>query len=362
MTELAFHPVFDRRPDDSYIEQWREHIKETGTPETFDYVSMVRPFDMEGATLMSGYIDVPLHKREDEAMVPCPLCRPSSPKFKIGRMAWFPSDKTVLFVGNDCAKRHMGSEFVVADKRFKKETAAKALAGAWSEIQTRAAELISFGITMLPVAFSLEKAKKQFRADAPEFSNFMRNEFFVKGGRIESVEDTGMRDNRGKRISQTRQIGTLVGSDFLLSFNSHQVIRSAISTLEEVKASDFPEWSLDDPDTTRLDEALAKGNRAVKAVHSLRDARTHLHEARLFIHENNVALFQRWADMKESPFANLNFRWKGSWLFLNVSAYFGSENLGFQVGTDVFAALPNLNTTKFDLPGYQFVSRIKGQI
>lgn len=60
MSELSHYAVFERRPDDVYIDQWREHIKQTGSPETFDYVSMVRPFDVDGAVLLSGDIDVPL--------------------------------------------------------------------------------------------------------------------------------------------------------------------------------------------------------------------------------------------------------------------------------------------------------------
>lgn len=362
MTELAHYAVFDRRPDDEYIDQWRAHIKETGAPETFDYVSMVRPFDMEGAILLSGHIDVPFERREDEAMVPCPLCRPSSPKFRIGRMAWFPPDKTVLFIGNDCARRHMGREFVVADKRFKKEATAKLLVEAWSEIQARADELIEFGNAMLPVSAAVERAKRQFRAEAPEFLNFMHTEFFAKGGRIEKVEYTGFRDARGEKVYETRQIGTLVGSDFLLSFNSQQTIKAALSTLEAASIAALPEWSHEDPDTSRLDEVLAVGNKAVRAVHALKDARSYLYEARQFLHENNIDLFQRWADMEESPFVMLNFRWKGTWLFLNVSAYFGSEKLGFQVAPEFFLPLPNLDAIKFDLPGYPFVSRIKGRV
>ncbi|MDH0114059.1 hypothetical protein N7379_06175 [Rhizobium pusense] len=361
MNDLAHYAVFDRRPDDTYIEQWREHIKATGSPEAFDYVSMTRPYDMEGATLLSGDIDVPLDKREDEAMVPCPLCRPNSPKFKIGRMAWFPPDKTVLFIGNACAKRHMGREYHVADKRFKKEAAAKVLLEAWAEIQRRRSELIDFGNKMLPVAAVLEKAKKQFRAEAPEFLNFMHGEFVAKGGRIAKVEYTGYRNERGKKVYETRQIGTLVGSDFLLSYNSLQSIRSAIATLETAGKA-LPAWSPDDPDTSRLEDALAVGNKAVRAVHALRDARANLHDARQFIHENNIDLFQRWADMEESPFAMLNIRWKGSWLFLNVAAFFGAEKMGFQVAQELFSPLPSLETSKFDLPGFPFVSRIKGRI
>ncbi|MRG66113.1 hypothetical protein GH789_12585 [Rhizobium pusense] len=361
MSDLAHYAVFERRPDDHYIERWREHIKQTGSPETFDNVSMVRPFDMEGAILMSGDIDVPLDKREDEAMVPCPLCRPSSPKFRIGRMAWFPSDKTVLFIGNACAKRHMGHEYVVADKRFKKEAAAKALANVWAEVQARAGDLIAFGNDMLLTAAALEKAKKQFRAEAPNFLNFMHGEFFAKGGRIQTTVNTGLRDQRGQAVYETRQIGTLVGGDFLLSFNSYLSIKNAVASLEGAWKA-LPAWSPEDANTDRLDRVLEVGNKVVRAVHALKDAREYLHDARQFIHDNNIELFQRWADLDDSPFEMLNIRRKGTWLFLNVSAFFANEKAAFQVAPEISNPLPSMDVGKFDLPNYPFVSRIKGRL
>lgn len=357
MSNLSHYAVFERRPDDTYIQQWREHIKQTGSPETFDYVTMIGPRDVDGTVLLSGEIEVPLDKREDEAMVPCPLCRPNSPKFKTGRMAWFPTERTVLFIGNKCARRHMGLEYEVADKRFKKEAGARLLADTLEAIQERAPELLIFAEKMLPVAAALEKTKKQFQADAPNFLSFMKSEFAFREGKIQTTINTGLKNQHGRIVYETRQIGTLVGGEFLLAYNAHQSIKSAISTLEAVQQP-LPTWSVDDMSTHRIDEVLKIGNKAAKAVHALKDARDYLQGARQFVHENNLDLFTRWATLDESPFESLNIRRTGSWLFLDVSAFFASEKAGFQIPAELFHPLPNLSAAKFDLPQFPFVSRL----
>lgn len=357
MIDLAHYAVFERRPDDTYIQQWKEHIKQTGSPETFDYVTMVGPSNVDRAVILSGDIEVPLDKREDEGMVPCPLCRPRSPKFKTGRMVWFPIDRTVLFIGNKCARRHMGSEYEIADKRFKKEAGARLLSDTLAAIQERAPELIVFARKMLPIAAALEKTKKEFHADAPKFLSFMKSEFAFQEGKIQTTVNTGLKNQHGRLVYETRQIGTLVGGEFLVEYNAHQSIKSAISTLEAVQQP-LPAWSVDDVSTHRIDEVLRIGNKAAKAVHALKDARDYLQGARQFVHENNLNLFNRWAALDGSPFESLNIRKTGSWLFLDVSAFFASEKAGFQIPAELFNALPNLGAAKFDLPQFPFISRL----
>lgn len=362
VSSLAHYPVFERRPDDTYLQQWREHIKQTGSPETFDYVTMTGPRDVDGAVLMSGEIEVPIDKREDEAMVPCPLCRPNSPKFKTGRMAWFPTEKTVLFIGNKCAKRHMGDEYEVADRRFKKEVAAKAMELVWAEVQARSSELIEFGSKMLPVSAALEKAKKSFGEQAPQFDDFLDRELFHNRGVIEKTINTGFKDQRDRFVYETVRLGTLVGRQFLSRFNSQRALKNAISVLEATNQP-LPKWSHDDPNQNRLDDTLAAGRKAVKAIHILRDIRDYLASARAFVEPNNLALLQLWADdVDESPFDALSVRRKGGWLFFSVSAYFGSESAAVQINPDLFNPLPSLETIKFDLPSYPFVSRISETI
>nr|CAD6417837.1 hypothetical protein REQ54_01757 [Rhizobium sp. Q54] len=351
--EARHFPLFETRPDEAYVERWKDHISETGYPETFDNVSTVRPFDMAGVVVLSGELKVPIIRREDQALVPCPLCSPNSPKFGVGRQVYFPAEKTVLFIGHDCAKRHIGEDYVAADREYRREAKAKRILDIWGELQRKAPDLRETAAKLLPVAAALEQARNEFGKQAGEFLHNMLSEHRFGSSGITETVDTGLRDRKGKKVYETIQIGTLVGHEFCEKFSPATKLRAIIKSLEDLDHP-LPDWRPGDEEGgERLDEILRRGRTAISAVNRMKTIRDHVSDARRFLHVNNLKLFERWGELDSSPFDRLDFRRKGSWIFLDSVSFYGHHKASFKVSDDLFGPIPDVTSNLFQIRGFE---------
>ncbi|MGR8923847.1 hypothetical protein ACU8MB_08870 [Rhizobium leguminosarum] len=350
MTEARHFPVFDVRPDDAYIVGWHDHINSTGYPEEYDRVSTSRPYNMEGVVILSGEIEVSTVRRLDQSFVPCPLCSPNSPKFKIGRMAYFPQERTVLFIGHKCAKRHMGEEYVAADRRYRDEAKLRSVLATWADIQKVAPQLRALAEALMPLAVAVETAKAGFAKEADGFLGLMRSEFLAYGGRVTQTVDTGLRDQRGRKVYDTQQLGTLVGQEFLDTLQPATQLRRALRHLAKADVP-LPEWNASEDDEARLEEILRRGKELIHAVKQVKVIRDYVANARLFLHDNNLDLFETWGALDNSPFARLEFRRKGTWIFLDATSFQGADKASFRLSEDLFKPLPDINTGLFAIKG-----------
>jgi hypothetical protein len=87
---------------------------------------------------------------------------------------------------------------------------------------------------------------------------------------------------------------------------------------------------------------------AVKQVKAIRD---YVANARLFLHDNNLDLFETWGALDNSPFARLEFRRKGTWLFLDATSFQGADKASFRLSEDLFKPLPAITTGLFAIKG-----------
>lgn len=350
--EVRHFPVFDVRPDETFVENWKDHTSETGRPEAFENVSTVRPFDMAGVVVLSGELKVPIIRREDQALVPCPLCSPNSPKFGVGRMVWFPSEKTVLFIGHDCAKRHIGEDYVAADRQYRREAKAKRVLDIWGELQASAPLLRDTAKKLMPVALAVEQARNEFGKDAEEFLNHMLYEYRMHSGAVSTTVDTGLKDRKGKKVYETLQFGTIVGHEFCEKFSPATKLRAIFKSLEDIDHP-LPDWRPGEEDGgERLDEILRRGRAAISAVNRMKLIRDYVSDARRFLHENNLALFEKWGELDSSPFDRLDFRRKGSWVFLDSVSFYGRHKASFRVSDDLFGPIPDVASSLFRIRGF----------
>lgn len=341
MEERHF-PVWDQQPSEEFVSGWHEHLNSTGYPELFDRVSTARPFNLADVRLLSGELRVPVLRREDQTLVPCPLCQPNSPKFKVGRMAWFPHEKTVLFIGHECAKKHIGEDYVKADDLYRKQARCRRYQASWEEFQFRREDLCTLVARMMPVAKSLELSRwHQLEKDAPGFAPFLHNELSLMSGSISVMVDTGLKDNRKKRIFETLHVGAVRGYEVLGS--SRRPVRDlekAKQVLDDI-AKPLPAWNASDDDTAGMEEILSRGLRAMSMLKSLRETLAFLLSARGFWNAENLAVLERWGRMDESPFASLEFRREGNRVFLRSESYQGKHYSNITVPESLYTYLPD---------------------
>ncbi|WP_085043805.1 hypothetical protein [Ensifer aridi] len=338
MTEERYFPVWDRVPDDEFVAAWREHTMATGYPELFDRVSTGRPQNLADVRLLSTEIKVPTLKRDGQDWVPCPLCRPSSPKFQTGRLALFPHEKTVQFIGHNCAAKHIGEDYRVAEQRFRRERRARNYQKVWRDLQARVPALTELLQRLSPMVQAIDASKLALAKEADGFPTFLQSELAHTGGKVSTLVDTGLMDNRGRRIAERAALGTVVGLRFLDKARLTPKLREAQRILGEIQA-DLPVWSAAS-DTDALEDLLRIGHRGTSVVNMIRDLLDAVSNSRMFLHENNLALMERWAAADDSPFDHLSFRRKASWILLDSVSYAGRHRASFRISDAMFAELP----------------------
>ncbi|TCL70557.1 hypothetical protein [Rhizobium sp. BK251] len=343
----VYLPVFDERPSDEVIEAFKEHLKATSRPEDFEFISTAQPTTIEGLTFLTGEMDVDLTKRDDRELVPCAICRPNRPKFATGRLVWIPEMRASYFVGHGCCKRHMGAEYTVAVKRYSQEVEARGIIAKWPGMVANVPAWRQFVTDLMPTARAVESAKKAMAADVPGFIRTMDVEFLTRGGKVEQKQDSGLKDDKGKRIIETVHLGTMVGRDFLDNYQPAATLRDVLKVLDDLEKP-LPAWVPGaDPEITR--EVIARGRAAMPTLKHMREARAHVEDARLFLHTNNLAMVQKWGNLDSSPFVTLEFRRNASWVFLRADSWAGSEKAYFAISVeDMFRALPTLPASFFD--------------
>lgn len=118
---------FFEEPTDEFIGAWRTHIKATGRPEMFESVSTTKPPRSGRIKLLARKISVPVKKRDDGHLVPCPICSTECSKFITGYMAWFPLEGVVRFIGHQCGEKYFDTgKFRQAEKDLKEKLAVAA--------------------------------------------------------------------------------------------------------------------------------------------------------------------------------------------------------------------------------------------
>lgn len=337
--DLQTFPNFSTRPTEQYIHAWGNHIQSTGYPETFEQVSTTKPTIDDDLVLISAKIHVPTARREHADWVPCPLCRPTSPKFKIGRMAWFPSEKAVRFIGQKCAANHYGDTFTEADKRFNKETEISNLVQRWADIMPKRVELIELATQFLNAGQALQTLRERIEERTAGFLEHLYGTLARSSGRITEAVEIGT-DQQGKKVYEDRTLGTFSGLRFIqpkAEFTKR--LTAARSALFDA-AIPLPEWK---PGlTTPADEAeiLKRGRGLSQAPKSIREMAAEIADCQQFFSVANFRLFQTWQQAGQSSFAEFDLRLEPTQLVIRAKSFAGQHYANVLRPRDLLMLLP----------------------
>lgn len=121
---LAVKAWFPTEPGEETVREIKAHIKETGFPYLWRGHTHTKP--QPGAVVVYiGEFELPATHKLRSRWSPCPCCAPVSPKFREGRIAWFPEEQVIRIIGSDCFMTLNASGHTEAIVEFRKREQAR---------------------------------------------------------------------------------------------------------------------------------------------------------------------------------------------------------------------------------------------
>ncbi|CAN7370017.1 hypothetical protein [Aminobacter ciceronei] len=343
MMDLAHHPVFEGQPSDDYLERWRQHTATTGRPEDFECVSTSRPTQHDNIVLLSEEITVPVLLRPGGERVPCSFCAPGSPKFIRGRMAYFPDEKTVRFVGHQCAATHYGENFRHAERLFRRQQACRDYFDTWQEIGARREALAQFVARMAKIAADLQFVRDQLDEQAKGYCEFLQRELAQTNGELFIDADLGMKDRTGNAVIQRKSIGRASGLKFLAyGYDVKRDVRHLQTALTDA-AQPLPDWSPTTPEHPATDEILKRGRMVARAMRSMLATLASIDDGQRFFARKNLLLLHRWGNRPNTPFARFEISVDGRQVLFRSDSFAGLHYANVVVPEGTHTALPPAN-------------------
>ena len=104
MAELTVHSVYPESPGVDLGKRFLEHVRTTGTPETFSTISTARPPKTGQLVVLAYPVDINRDRRANKDMAPCPICCPTDPKWlSRGSLIWCEDTQAIYCVGPKCS-------------------------------------------------------------------------------------------------------------------------------------------------------------------------------------------------------------------------------------------------------------------
>jgi len=173
---------FTRAPGRDFVEQFLNHIKNAGQPETFPGLHP-GPLEKDEEFIKLKPFAIDRKKRPERDKAPCPMCHQTN-KFLAGDLAYFPRLEAVAAIGHCCAAKEIRE---AAEREYKVRTTRDAE----EELLLQKLPLVSAYLGVLErarlSAIEAERAFRQFRKGASGIHRQLRA---VKnaGGRLIVVE------------------------------------------------------------------------------------------------------------------------------------------------------------------------------
>lgn len=349
-SELSHFPIFAERPPQSLIESWFEHIRQTGSPETFESISTSKPENADNLRLLSAEILVPVARREGGELVPCPICSPWKPKFKIGRMAWFPSDQALRFIGNKCAATHFGDAFREADQRWRREARLQYLSRVCPPVVEQQDELRRVVTGLLEVGYALQFVRQQIDKHADQFIYLLRREGERNGGALVERRDLGVKDSQGRSIFENVTIATMRGLEFLRTDFAPADTAKELKRIVDDLSEPLPIWEVGSDDDRGGDILLARGVPIAGLPKRVIDLHAQMANAQQFLAQDNIEGIETWGqEAEQQPFVSLLFRYRGQQLVIRALSFLGRHNATTLVGPTATRSLEPLSKSLRDL-------------
>lgn len=335
-------PVFAVQPSDTYVREFREHIALTGYPETFRHVSTSKPGTGDNLVFLSEEITVNVDLREDGRRVPCPYCSGNHPKFKTGRIAWFPDEQAVRFIGHFCARTHNPEGYSAAERRFRIHAACRRYIALWPDLQARRPVLLEFVNALRGVADDAQFIREKLDHDAPRFADYFRNEIAQKGGELFVTENLGMKDRNGNAVVQRKSIGRAQGmSLFDEDFEPKTALRLCMLAINDLSLP-LPQWKPTMEKDEPTNEILRRGGAMEKAIRQLAIIRDGLADAQQFFEAKNLRAITRWATAADNgAFSEFELKRDARQLLLRARSLKGAFYANIMVPETTFDKLPD---------------------
>lgn len=325
---LQSFPIFEERPTLAFIEQWRQHIADTGSPETFPGVSTSKPERSANVVLLSEEIRVPTPLRPGGDNVPCPLCSPTSPKFGKGRMAYFPDDSAARFIGHACAKHYLGNNYTEAERLFRIEAKCAEYIQLWPRLQLKGPALDSVIQRIYVDARKLSQLRTVINVQAPGFSSFLYNDLVARGSLVVTSQEVGAKSHQVKGIE-------FLSSDFDPEGSSEKLM----ACRNDIRRP-LPAWNISDGENDASREIIKRGNAAVRRLKDLPVLRDLIEQSAEFLNPRNLRLLEQWRASGASPFSLLTFKLDGGRVEALAESYAGRYNWSVVVPPDLLAQFP----------------------
>lgn len=118
VSDASAPKFFAARPDFLVVSRFIEHVSRRGNPHHFPGVVDTKPPQVTEFFWLTDEIKLP----GSQVSCACPWCSNGKPKFKTGRLLYFPQEAVMRFVGRCCARTHLDADvYARADKTWKEE-------------------------------------------------------------------------------------------------------------------------------------------------------------------------------------------------------------------------------------------------
>lgn len=282
------------RPTSDLVRRFREHIEKTGDPSTFPGIATDKPPSNAPFEWLTEEIIVPVQKNDRCSDLPCPWCSPTKPKFKKGRLLWFPNERVMRFVGHRCAKTHLDVDLQkIADDRWKEQRRRESTNAFLRANCQSVAHYLDIASRACEAAKACDQFYAAFSANHSEtHSDLCR---YIREGTLTIDQSLGKGVRRDGQTSISVVFGVLRGSRILTKTKPRfarkleDVIRQFRSIAPEAERARFGELGHLNVQQRFAFEAIMR-----KAHQVLRNVLSGIDDYRLFLLPDNIELLNSW--------------------------------------------------------------------
>lgn len=206
--KLFIHrPDFPSAPTGLVIAAFKDWLKETGRPEDFPQISTSRPPKDTDLSLLHGPFRVNRSLRPDGALVPCPICQPTSPKFLEGYLVWCQASKAIYAIGIECGQGYFGKgAFSQAEADLLRKNHDRKIEDELIERLPFVPALLAWATAWTAAASESDQLARDFKRRCPTLFTHLKTALRGGGDLTIQVESTGLFASRTVGVEVVHRI------------------------------------------------------------------------------------------------------------------------------------------------------------
>lgn len=305
ITSTDAAPVRRSKPTPNDVAEFKEHVRLTGQPEIFRWITTTKAFDLSDAEILAEF-QINRKKRPEMDEAPCPICSPNAPKYLAGYLVWFPHEYVVRAIGKECGRR--------INEHWEKEVHAHRL----REQEKRRDEFIESELKNVPELIFLmnrelerslaqkevwNKFKKSCPAIVSHLRQCMAHGVLTVSRKRTEISGTSMTSQSGPSNYFEEKLGSVAGQSAVKSeFKHDKILKEQLENLKAINHGSDKELTF-----LALCDMDTRSKKAVEKV--IKDARKNLKKYQgigddfdLFFERGNIDLITKWANDQSSSF------------------------------------------------------------